>query len=272
MWRTCALLVLLACPATRASAQAPPNQGTLIQTLFGDLPHVDGVDANGDGAVTVADIFLLPPPPLFVGTIEELVPHAVGDQLVYRIIDPDPRVHVGTETTLVVSTDAAGGFVLDDQLVRDQVVRRHEQQSYVDTGTQLFFGGTDMVTVAGLVRTTCNPPLLQLMVPVVAGQTFSTHVQCVVRRVSDGLFIGTVDRTDTFTPIDIVASLTVPAGTYTQLVHIRGTTKQDDQLEIDELYIAPGVGIILQLQTIGEQTTQHELSGGTIGGLPVTRP
>jgi len=87
--------VLLSCPDVAVLAQAvppPPDQGTLIQVLFGGLPFVDGVDANRDGAATVADIPLLSPPPLFTGTIAELVPHAMGDRLVYRIIDLDHQL------------------------------------------------------------------------------------------------------------------------------------------------------------------------------------
>jgi hypothetical protein len=61
----------------------------------------------------------------------------------------------------------------------------------------------------------------------------------------------------------------VPAGTFNSVVHISGATNQGGQLETDEIYIAPGVGIILQLQTFNGQTYTHELSSGTIGGHPV---
>jgi hypothetical protein len=71
--------------------------------------------------------------------------------------------------------------------------------------------------------------------------------------------------------MEIVDSLTVPAGTYSQVVHVHGTTDLSGDLETDEIYIAPGVGAILQLSTAGGQITKHELTGGTIGGQPVSR-
>ncbi len=40
---------------------ATPTQATFIEVLFGDLPPSPGDDANGDGALTVADLLLLPP-------------------------------------------------------------------------------------------------------------------------------------------------------------------------------------------------------------------
>ncbi|MEI4920926.1 hypothetical protein Q8G81_35815, partial [Klebsiella pneumoniae] len=44
-------------PAMGQTAQ----QDALIQTLFGDLPPSADLDANHDGALTVADILLLGP-------------------------------------------------------------------------------------------------------------------------------------------------------------------------------------------------------------------
>src|SRR5438552_467264 len=113
-WPAAALLVL----AVGASGLRPApvvaqtlRSDTLIGVLFADLPPSDGLDANGDGALTVADLLLvdLPPRPtttptetpsvtptptetstptplglLFAGTVADLVPHAIGDQLVYR--------------------------------------------------------------------------------------------------------------------------------------------------------------------------------------------
>jgi hypothetical protein len=52
-------------------------------------------------------------------------------------------------------------------------------------------------------------------------------------------------------------------------VHVSGATIQDADRENDEIYLAPGVGPILQLSTAGGFTTTHELIGGTIGGHPV---
>ncbi len=190
----------------------------------------------------------------------------MGDRLVYRVVEP--LGEVTTETTTVISSDAGGAFVIDYQQVDShQTVFAHERQSYTDTGSQLHFQGfTDLVYNT---RTTCSPPLLRLTTPLVAEQTFSTTVQCDVRFADSGVFIGFVTRSDTFTPKDIVASLTVPAGTYTDVVHISGTTNQSGELESDEIYFKPGVGAILRLATFSGQTYRHELISGTIGGVPV---
>jgi hypothetical protein len=208
--------------------------------------------------------------PLFTGTVAQLVPHGVGDQLVYRVTDP--RGKVSTETTMVTSSDAGGAFVIDYQEVDSrQKTLAHELQSYTDTGSQLFFNGFTDLFYTPHTRTTCSPPLLRLTTPLVAEQTFSTTVQCDVRFTASGVFIGYVSRADTFTPKEVVDSLTVPAGTYTQVVHISGTTSQSGELETDEIYIAPGVGAILRLATFSGETYRHELISGTVGGLPVER-
>lgn len=332
-----ALLALLSvCPVWAA-----PTQDTLIPVLFGDAADPGGLDANGDGSVTVADIVLLPaevgatptatrpvptatatvllptstatplpptatssptqtatptatptetvtptpsetptpsstptqtltPTPeglLFAGTISEFVPHGVGDQLVYRVTDPTGRVT--TETTTVTSMDDAGGFVLDDLQKNGQQTIKHEMQSYTDTGSQLFFTGYTDTFHNPNTRTVCDPPLLRLTMPLIAGQTFSASVRCQLYLLSSGANIGFVDRSDSFTPKDIVESVTVPAGTYTNVVHISGTTNQGGEPETDEFYFEPGTGVVLQLQTFGGKTTRHELTGGTIGGVPV---
>lgn len=293
------LVAVLTCqfPARSANAQAP-RQEALIQTLFGGLPPDDALDANGDGALTVADILLLGPESqftptptvtptptetaiptetftptpsptqvgtLFVGTIAELVPHGLGDQLVYRVTDPLGKVT--TETTMVLSLDADGSFVLDDKTVNGAQVLNHQMQNYMDTGSQLLVsGGSDLVNG---VTTTCAPQLLQLMVPVIAGETFSTTSHCDVFRSSTQ--IGFIDRIDTFTPIEVVDSVSVPAGTYTNVLHFTGSISLSGDVETDEIFIAPGVGIVQRLQTATGKTTKKELTGGTIGGLPVAQ-
>ena len=342
-WPAWVLLAFLYGPTSaRPALAATPSQETLIQVLFGDLADPGGLDANGDRALTVADIPLLPPaiPPtptdtrtetptapftptpsatvsltptssptmtltptpsptvtltptltptatitptpsstgtetptptpvglLFAGTIAELVPHAVDDQLVYRVTDPMAKVT--TETTNVISEDAQGGFVVDDQVVSGQQLQSRQRQSYTDTGDQLLFGGFMDLFFTPHTTTTCTPPLLRLTTPLVAGQTFSTTVRCEVRFSDSGVFIGFVNRTDTFTPKEVVDSLTVVAGTFTSVVHISGATDQSGQQETDEIYVAPGVGPILQLQFFSGQLYRHELTSGTIGGHPV---
>jgi len=202
---------------------------------------------------------------LFSGMISALAPHDVGDMLIFRVTDP--MGNVTTETTSVPSSDASGAFVLDDLQVNGQQTIAHERQSYTDNGTQLLFNGyTDLLQN---VRTTCSPPLIRLVSPLIAGQTFSTTIKCNVSFADSGVPIGFVDRTDTVTPVEIVASVTVPAGTYTNVIHLTGSTNQGGELENDEFYIMPGIGPILQLQTFTGQTTRHELVDGTINGMSV---
>jgi hypothetical protein len=204
---------------------------------------------------------------LFIGTIAELVPHAVGDQLVYRVTDPS--ANVTTETTNVISADMQGGFVVDDQVTSGQQLESRQTQSYSDTGSQLLFNGFTDLFFTPHTRTTCTPPLLRLTTPLITGQTSSTSAECDVRTVDSGVLIGFVNRTDTVTPKELVERVTVPAGTFTSVVLISGTTIQNGQVETDEIYIAPGVGSILQLTTLSGQTYRHELISGTIGGHPV---
>ena len=301
-WLACAVLAPLACasPARPALAQTV-QQDALIQVLFGELLPTEDLDANHDGTLTVADILLLGPQipstptptptptvtptetetftptpsptqigTLYSGTIAGLVPHAVGDQLMYRVTDPLSKVT--TETTNVASNDSQGGFLVDDQITSGQQLQSQQTQSYTDTGSQLLFNGFTQLSSnppAPQTRTTCTPSLLRLTTPLVAEQTFSTTVECDVFFVSNGMKIGFVNRTDTFTPKDVVDSVTVPAGTFTSVVHISGSTNQSGQLETDEIYLAPGVGVILQLATFSDQVYRHELISGTIGGHPV---
>ena len=267
-WLACALLVLLAGTAALAFGRgvlaATTSLDTLIQVLFGDAS--DGVDANNDGAITVADV-VLAVPLLFEGVVSDLVPHAVNDQLVYRVTDPQGGLT--TETTTAVSSDPGGAFVIDDEEVDSshQIVT-HELQSYTDTVTKLQYDGfTDEVNN---VITTCSPPLLRMVMPLIAGESFSTAIDCNVFSTIDGTFIGTSHETDVFTPIDVVDSINVPAGTFTHLVHISGSRQVEGAgLETHEIYFASGVGPILDLATIGGQTTRSELESGTIAGVPV---
>lgn len=335
-WPAGALLALLTflCMLEVRPALAASSRETLIPVLFGDVPDPGGLDANGDDALTVADMILLGPdftptvtrtpsvtgtptrsptrtfsptttatpsitstptrsptptlsptatetPPatatptatlsptpnglIFAGNIVDLIPHGTGDQLVYRVIDYTGKV-VGTETTNVLSSDpSSGAFVVDD--LEDSDNPRHEVQSYTDTGSQLLFDSYS--DILNNVRTSCDPPLLRLTTPLIVGQTFSTSVTCPVHLLDSGTSIGDVDRTDTFTPIERLDSYTVAAGTYSNVVHLSGTTNQEGTPENDEFYLAPGVGPILQLQSFSGYTTKYELTGGTIGGIPV---
>jgi hypothetical protein len=269
-WLARLLTVLLAGTAALAfwpgAVAATPTAGTLIQVLFGDLPTGEGYDANGDGAITVADV-VLAVPVLYAGVVSDLVPHAVNDQLVYRVTSPDM---VTTETSTAVSSGPGGEFVIDDEEVdSQQEVLKHQLQSYTDTGTQLLYSGYTDDTEPALVNVvTCSPPLLRLVMPLIAGQSFSTTIHCSVT--TNGIPTGYVDETDVFTPIDIVDSIEVAAGTFTNVVHINASRQiTGAALETHEIYFASGVGPILDLVTVGGQTTRSELESGTIGGVPV---
>jgi hypothetical protein len=270
-WLACALLALLAGTAAltfeRGILAATPTADTLIQVLFGDLPTSGGYDANGDGAITVADV-VVAVPVLFAGVVSDLVPHAVNDQLVYRVTDPQGGL--STETTTAVSSDPDGAFVVDDEEVdSQQQVLKYQVQSYTDTGTQLLYNGYTDETDPDLVNViTCNPPLVRMVVPLIAGKSFSTTIHCSVT--TNGTPTGYVDETDVFTPIEVVDSIEVAAGTFTHVVHINGSRQVTGAaLETHEIYFASGVGPILDLMTIGGETTRTELVSGTIGGVPV---
>jgi len=256
---------------------APPLTPTPTRTRTATVAVPTATNTQPTVTPTLTQTVTLTPTPsptatpvglLYDGTISNLTPHDVGDMLIYRVTDPTG--HVTTETTTIPSNDpGSGAFVLDDLQTDGQQVIVHEMQSYSDTGTQLLFNGyTDLVAN---VRTTCTPPLLRLTSPLIAGQTFSTTIKCEVRFSDSGVFVGFVNRTDTVTPQDIVASVTVPAGTYSTVIHLSGSTNQGGELENDEFYIVPGIGPILQLQTFTGQTTRHELVDGTIGGMSVKR-
>ncbi len=297
-WLTCALLVVIVglwvwTPIRQVFAQNDALDA-VIEVLFQDLVPSAADDANNDGEVTVADIVAVVAPAvptptatpvftptpiglLYAGVVSDLVPHAVGDQLVYRVTDP--LNVVTTETTTATNSDPSGGFVIDDlEVDAHNNVIKHETQSYTDTGTQLFFDGfTDQVTN---VTTDCHHPLLRLMMPLIAGQTFSTSdpsctsvPNCVTcDLLFNGQDIGFVDRSDTFTPIEIVSTMTVAAGTFTNVIHISGTTQVvgTGGPETDEIYFAVGVGPILDVATTnGTDFTRRELVSGTIGNVPV---
>jgi hypothetical protein len=248
--------------ATRTITSTPTPTETATPTPTPTITLTPTPSPTATVTPTVTPVGLL-----FDGTIAEFVPHAMGDQLVYKITDPAGKMTI--ETTIVTSLDALGNFVLDDQRLDGQKVVKHETQSYVDTVTQLFLlGGSDILR--GL-NTLCNPALLRLRMPVIAQQMFSTTTRCTVRTANSNTIVGFIDRTDAFTPIEIVDSVTVAAGTYTQVVHLNGSTNLNGDMETDEIYIAPGIGAILQLETHGGFTTRHELSGGMIGGVPVAR-
>jgi hypothetical protein len=265
----------------------------VVNGIFWDLPPTSGLDANHDTTVTTADLVAVvlgtepvptvtptvlptatatatatatpsatgtatPDGLLFAGTVSDLFPHAVGDTLYYEVTDPNGQLL--TRTGAVTSSQADGTLTIDIQQGA-----QHESDVFIDTGTQLSFGGlTDLVQG---VRTTCTPSLLRMQMPVIAGDFHSTTATCKSYLVSNNVYIGQFTRTDAFRPIETLDNLEVIAGTFTHVVHISGHTTLSNAS--DEYYLAPGVGLILQIDTSGQLVTRYELTGGTVGGKPV---
>jgi len=202
---------------------------------------------------------------LFAGTVSDLVPHAVDDVLVYRVTDSKGKVT--TETATTISSEPGGIFMIDDQVLDGEQVTHHEQQVYLDTGAEFSLSGsTDFGTE---ITVECDPALLHLAMPLIAGQALSTVSQCLgVAGPSIGL---TYRRTDQFTPIELLDSLPVPAGTFAPVIHVRGSMIFLRLEEHDEVYLTPGVGVIFQtaMTSKGELLFMRELLHGTIGGQPI---
>jgi hypothetical protein len=200
---------------------------------------------------------------LFSGTISDLVPHGLDDTFNYNIMGPGSLNT--TETDKIVSVNANGDFTVD---LKQGAAEK--QDKYLDTGTQLFFYEEDGVAPAPATTTPCTPALLRLSMPVTAGQTTSTTSTCTIHYPPPTLPT-MFSVTETMTPIELLDELTVAAGTFTNVVHIHGTRSYGN--ETDEVYLAPGVGIIhrVQVQKIGSttQTITTDLSSATVGGQPV---
>ena len=273
-------------------ASTDATQERLIEVLYFDAAATDGLDANTDGAITVADILVLSPRPtptptgtptatatatptetqvgtLFTGTVSDLIPHGMGDILYYKVTDGFGQVAKGSAET--VSSEPSGVFRVIIGFVDSQNnINPSEANTYLDAGTVLSLTGTENFFLGSAV--TCTPHLLQLKIPVIAGQTFTTRATCA------GTLGGTTGvkylRTDSFTPIEIVASWTVPAGTYTNVLHVSGTIAQGGfPLELDDIYVAPGIGVIYQTaRAQNHLIVKRELMDGTVGGQSVKRP
>jgi hypothetical protein len=199
---------------------------------------------------------------LFAGSVRDLVPHGVGDTFVYQ--DTSPTGKVTTETVKITSAQPDGTFVVDDQ----QPTKR-QTQTYLDNGTELFLTEEiiDLMNGQPAVRTNCVPALPRLLTPVMAGQEVSTSSKCDNHIVTTGQYAGTFQLLETLAPIEVVDSLSVPAGTYTNVVHIGGTRSLGN--EVDDFYLAPGVGVIRRVTQTTAGTATSELTSATVGGQPI---
>ncbi len=258
---------------------------TIIEEIFGDQLPADS-DVNGDGAITAADIVaqeLLPAPSstptitgtptqtptatpmpttgvLFDGTIAQLSPHDVGDTFVYLVTGPAAG-QTATQTITVTSSDANGNLLFDLR----RTDNKHETDSYRDTGTQLLFNrSTDLIQQ---VYTTCSPPILRLQLPLLRRQMFSSASNCITFTVADNVFLGVVAVSETYTGKDLLDAMTVMAGTFSNVIRLAHSTTLGK--ETDDIYIAPGVGIIRSVNMSGGQTQTLELTSATISGRTI---
>ena len=199
---------------------------------------------------------------LFAGAPSDLVPHGVGDKFIYRMTGPTGTPT--TETAEITAVNQDGSFV-----VKDQQVINLQTQTYQDTGTGVFLllEILDPQNGQHLIKTTCTPTLTRLVVPLIAGQKVSTRSVCSNYDVASGAFIGNFNLVETFLPVDVVPSVSVPAGTFDDVVHIE--LKRSLGNETDEIYFAPGIGLIRRVIQTGAGTTNVELTSATVGGRTI---
>ena len=199
---------------------------------------------------------------LFGGTVEELVPHGLGDNLIYRVTWSGQN-GMTTETRAVV--DQLGAVFV----VATREGSKREEEELVDRGDELVLRATD--DLDDNVETRCSPSLVQLETPLFAGDEFSTASQCTLRTIPGGVFLGSVPQSNTVVAEDLVASLSVPAGTYENVVRLTSTFKFQGGVEVNETWLAPGIGIVRQLQVTDIVTITRELTDGAVGGESVKR-
>jgi len=220
-----------------------------------------------------------PPGLLFAGTIRELLPHAVGDQLVYRVTTSSNPNQPETVSLLVSSSTTDGRFV-----VTATVGQTVETRRYLDSGSELLLEETEAAFGTGVVRTRCTPALTHGFVPIALGNSQSRTSTCEVRLMPGNVLGGGYDQSIILTTIAQLDSLVVSAGTFRSVLQMhakitrsRGGAFQGVAEQEDDVYIAPGVGVIRRVSVVpatptSPQGTQtFELIDGTIGGVSVRR-
>jgi hypothetical protein len=266
--------VCIGAVAAVASVEVP----LIIEQIFGDLAPTSDADVNGDGEITAADIVAqelsvsmgptptVSPTPttevLFDGTIAQLSPHDIGDTFVYRVTGP--ATGQTASQTITVTLSGASGNVLFEIRRTDN---KHETDSYTDTGTQLLFKRND--DLIQQVYTTCTPPIVRLQLPLLRGQMFPSTSTCVTRAIAADLFLGSVQDTETYTGTDLIDTMTVMAGTFSNVIRLAHSMTAGNENETDDIYIAPGVGIIRSVNRFSGQTQTLELTSAKIGGRTI---
>lgn len=199
---------------------------------------------------------------LFAGDVDELFPHGLADTWTFRVNDT-AKPDVTSETVTIA---AVAGADFDVEIERGAV---HEAQEHSAVGSQVVFRSTTDLARQPRTRTRCLPALVRLALPLVAGETTSTTSMCEIRLTSNGAFLGSFELTETMTPLEILPSVTVPAGTYGPVIRLRGTRSLGQ--ESNDILLAPGVGIVRRVVTSNQGVRTSELLDGTVAGESVRR-
>ncbi len=200
---------------------------------------------------------------LFDGTISELAPHGLDDELVYEVTLDDGRVLTETDRVVRVTLDDT----FEVETTRDTGVEQRIE--LLDDGEEL--SRVEVIDFDDEVRVTCQSPILILFAPLRAGEQSRSSAACEFRSLQ-GRFLGQFQETTVVTPLEIVEEVVVPAGTYNNAIRIRFDTTIGSTTETQEILILPGVGILRnEFSTDGEVTKTRELVDGTVGGVPVRR-
>ncbi len=238
-------------PPTRTPTSVPTNTVPRLPTAT----FVPTATAVPQGTPTPEGL-------LFDGLIEELIPHEAGDFLSYRVTRSSQSA-TSTEVRRVV--DQVGLIFVVETREGGSI----EEEEFVDRGDELVLRATD--DLDDNLETRCAPPLVQLISPMFSGEAFSTNSQCTLRTIPGGVFLGSVPQSNRVVPQDLVPSLTVPAGTYDNVIRLTSTFNFQGGVEVNEFWIVPGIGIIRSVQETDVVTVTRELVEGMIGGQPVGR-
>jgi len=198
----------------------------------------------------------------FTGTIADLFPHAKGDTLIYRVTEDGEAFE---ETNEVLDVQSDGAFTVDSRSTDT-----HQQRQYVDAVQQLALTITDDLRED--VRTACRPGSLLLQLPLTVGQSYERFSICEVRTISGGRRLGSYRQDNRVTLVSVGGELSVPAGTYTNVLHVslRITFSGGGSgMETHEIDIVPGIGAIRERSLLGTQVIERELVDGTVAGRPV---
>lgn len=245
-------------------------------------------DVNQDGGITVEEIIVAvstaltgcetpssptptpvatptPDNTLFDGTIADLAPHNSGDQLLFRVTRSDGRTF--NQVRRVVDTKPNGEFVVETY----EFDRHILTETYRDDGLSLY--ELSEIDEEEDVRTVCSPSLLQFQLPLVRDNATDDRTRCDLRTVRGSRFLGQILQRTRVVPVSIIPSVELPAGTYSNVIHVRAENTIASDVEQVEIYLVPGIGIVrTEESSFGIITRVVELLDGTVGGSSVRRP